>query len=107
MDIEYFKGNNVNFKEIFTEFANKLDNTHFNISVGDSVEFLYKGETIEASVMELEDGKQGRVILIVDNPKDYKSKKDLKRSIMTHVSKLRSTNSKNKDLKEIKELQYV
>jgi hypothetical protein len=92
------------FKEIFIkEFAGTLDNKYFWIRVGDEVEFKYKGKVVKGTVTEIEDGKHGKAIVALEkNPV-----LDSKQPIEIHVSKLKTKNSKNQKIKEVKDKDIV
>ena len=89
------------FKDILDEFAGTLKNDYFDFEVSDGVEFKYQGEVYQGTITEIEDGKHGKVVVIVDSDEE-----DFQKPLLMHVSQLRKSQSKDK-IKEIKVLKYV
>ena len=96
------------FREMFiSEFSGTIDNNNFKLKVGEDVLFKYKGEIVSAVIVEIEDGKHGKAIIMVNNPEKQKHQKEYQRGIITHASMLTSAENKTQKIKEIKFLKYV
>jgi len=88
------------FKDYFivNEFKGTLENTKYNIKVGDTVRFNYKDKEYQGIVTEIEDGEHGKAVVFVE---------DFKRPLLIHVSKLASRTGKNKKIKDLKDFDIV